>query len=181
MPETHDDAHWVVRCLNGDVAAFEPLVEKYQRVLFSVARRLLADDEDARDVTQNTFIKAYEGLDSYDPERKFFSWLYRIAVNESLNLRRTRRPREPLPDAIPVGGGQLEGIEASERAALIREALKALPDDYREVIVLRHFAELSYQEISDATGVPESTVKSRLFTGRRRLGELLGSTAGWGR
>ena len=92
MPETDDDAQWVSQCLQGDVAAFEPLVAKYQRVLLAVTRRLLADDEDARDVTQNTFIKAYERLDSYDPERRFFSWIYKIAVNESLNLRRTRRP-----------------------------------------------------------------------------------------
>lgn len=178
MPETRDDGDCVARCLNGDVEAFAPLVERYQRVLFSVARRMLSNDEDARDVTQNTFLKAYVALRSYDPERKFFSWLYRIAVNESLNMRRNRRDVGPLPPEVAVAGGQMEAVEASERTRRIREALNRLPEDYREVIVLRHFADLSYQEISDATGVPESTVKSRLFSGRRRLGELMASTGG---
>jgi RNA polymerase sigma-70 factor (ECF subfamily) len=175
MPEPEDDILCVARCLRGDASAFEPIVRRYQRVLFSVARRMLGNYEDALDATQNAFIRAYEGLDSYDPNRRFFSWIYRIVVNECLNARRGRKPDEPLHEEFEAdpARGPLEGIEALERSASIDAALVRLSEDHRLVVVLRHFAELSYAEMSDALGVPEKTVKSRLFEARHRLGELL--------
>jgi RNA polymerase sigma-70 factor (ECF subfamily) len=163
--------------MKGDLAAFEPLVRKYERVLFSVALRLVGDYEDARDATQNAFIRAYERLDRYDPERKFFSWIYRIAINECLNLRRARKPHEPLAGEFEVPAGLVEALTATETRERVDGALKALSLEYREVIVLRYFAELSYEEISDATGVPQKTVKSRLFSARQRLATLLGAEA----
>lgn len=169
MADQDDDCVWVARCLKGDAAAFEPLVERYQRVLFAVALRLLRNYDDAKDVTQNTFIRAYEHLDSFDPDRRFFSWIYRIAVNESLNFRRARRTPQSTDGVLEVGGGQTEAVEARERAAWVEQALGKLTDDYREVVVLRYFGELSYEEISEALGVPEKTVKSRLFSARQRL------------
>ena len=99
MSDPNEDALWVVKCLRGDAQAFNPLVRKYQRVLFTVARRLVGDHEDALDVTQNVFVRAYEKLETYDPSRRFFSWIYRIAVNESLNLRRARKSSEPLNES----------------------------------------------------------------------------------
>src|SRR5687767_14854260 len=180
MTDENEERVWVARCLRGDASAFEPLVARYERALFAVALRLVANYEDARDVTQNAFIRAYQHLDSFDPERRFFSWIYRIAVNESLNLRRARRPQEALGQWIPVSGGQtgaIEAIEAHETAARVEHALAQLSDDYREVVVLRYFAELSYEEISHAVGVPEKTVKSRLFSARQRLAGLLGQEA----
>ena len=177
MLEPIDDAVLVARCLKGDRAAFEPLVTRYERVLFSVALRLTGDYEDARDATQNAFVRAYEHLESFDPARKFFSWLYRIVVNECLNLRRARRPNEPLVESIETqAGGALEAVAQSETHDRIQAALMRLTQEYREVVVLRHFADLSYEEISEALGVPDKTVKSRLFTARKRLAELL--TAG---
>ena len=175
MPEAEHDHVWVARCLRGDPSAFEPIVRRYQRVLFSVAHRMLGNYEDALDVTQNAFVRAYEGLDSYDPNRRFFSWIYRIVVNECLNARRGQRPSEPLSDAIEAdpGDGPLQSVEAHERSASIEAALVRLSEDHRLVVVLRHFADLSYSEMSDALGVPEKTVKSRLFEARQRLGELL--------
>ena len=175
-----EDARWVAGCLRGDPDAFEPLVRKYERVVFSVALRLVGDYEDARDVTQNAFIRAFERLDQFDPGRKFFSWIYRIAVNESLNLRRARKPQTPLEDDIEVPGEPLEGLEREELARRVDRALAKLSFEYREVIVLRHFAELSYEEIAQAAGVPEKTVKSRLFTARQRLAGLLGVPEGDG-
>jgi RNA polymerase sigma-70 factor (ECF subfamily) len=168
MTEQNDDCLWVARCLKGEAAAFEPLVNRYQRVLFGVALRLLGNYEDAKDATQNTFIRAYEHLDSFDANRRFFSWIYRIAVNESLNLRRARRP-QPFDGVVEVSGGQAEAVEASERAARVEHAISHLSEEYREVVVLRYFGELSYEEISEAVGVPEKTVKSRLFSARQRL------------
>ena len=177
MADENDERAWVARCLKGDASAFEPLVARYERPLFAVALRLVANYEDARDVTQNAFIRAYEHLDSFDPDRRFFSWIYRIAVNESLNLRRTRRPQEELGVGLQAAGGQAEAIkaiEAHETSARVEQALGRLTEEYREVIVLHYFAELSYEEISHAIGVPEKTVKSRLFSARQRLAGLLG-------
>lgn len=174
MTDQDNDRVLVARCLKGDASAFEPLVARYQRVLFGVALRLVGNYEDARDATQNTFIRAYEHLDSFDPNRRFFSWIYRIAVNECLNMRRARRPQEELGTALQVQGGQTEAVEARERAVLIEQALGRLSEEYREVVVLRYFGDLSYEEISEAVGVPEKTVKSRLFSARQRLAAELG-------
>jgi len=175
MAGPDDDREWVARCLRGDASAFEPIVRRYQRVLFSVAYRILGNYEDALDATQNAFVRAYEGLDRYDPERRFFSWIYRIVVNECLNVRRAQRPGEPLSEDLAAdrSEGPLENVEALERSAKIEAALVKLSEDHRLVVVLRHFADLSYSEMSDALGVPEKTVKSRLFEARHRLGELL--------
>lgn len=173
MSEPNDDIACVADCLAGNPAAFEPLVRKYDRVLFSVAYRLLGDYEDARDATQNAFVKAFEKLDTFDPNRKFFSWLYRIAVNESLNLRRGKQPEEALPEGLEAAPNQVDSLEGRERRDRVQRALDRLSRDQRDVIVLRHFAELSYDEIGEALGVPEKTVKSRLFSARQRLAELL--------
>ncbi|HUF46807.1 MAG TPA: RNA polymerase sigma factor [Vicinamibacterales bacterium] len=176
MSAPDDDAMCVSRCLRGDTAAFEALVLRYQRVLYTVAYRLTADHEDARDVTQNAFMRAFEHLETYDPTRKFFSWLYRIAVNESLNFRRGRRVHQPIEAAGPpvVTDDPVERIAAEER---IQAALMALGAGYREVIVMRYFADLSYEEIGQALGIPEKTVKSRLFTARQQLSHVL--APGW--
>lgn len=176
MLEPDDDAALVARCLRGDPEAFEPLVGRYERVLFSVALRLVGDYEDARDATQNAFVRAYVHLDTFDPTRKFFSWMYRIVVNECLNLKRARRPAEALGDAqVAAEPGPVEQVAAREEHDRIQAALLELTAEYREVVVLRHFADLSYAEISETTGVPEKTVRSRLFSARKRLGEILGS------
>jgi RNA polymerase sigma-70 factor (ECF subfamily) len=174
-----DAAALVARCLEGEPAAFEPIVEAYQRVLFNVALRMLGSREDARDATQAAFVKAYEHLASYDQQRKFFTWIYRILLNECLNVRRGRRPMEPVtPHTLKTGsaGDLLEALSAEQRQQAVQAAISALPIESREVIVLRHFADLSYEEIAAATGIPVKTVKSRLFTARQRLGQAL---LGW--
>jgi RNA polymerase sigma-70 factor (ECF subfamily) len=175
MPDADDDLICVARCLRGDSAAFEAIVRRYERVLFSVARRILGNYDDALDATQNAFVRAYEGLDTYDPNRRFFSWIYRIAVNECLNARRARRPDDPLPEDMEAqaAGDPFESVQNAERSGFIDSALVQLSEDHRLVVVLRHFADLSYSEISEAIGVPEKTVKSRLFEARHRLSELL--------
>jgi RNA polymerase sigma-70 factor (ECF subfamily) len=170
-----DDAWCVSRCLAGDASAFERLVERYQRVLYSVAFRLTGDVEDARDIVQNAWLRAFERLETYDPGRPFFSWIYRIGVNESLNFRRLRRTHEPMTQAASaaVGEDPVARLDASLR---IQRALMALEREHREVIVLKYFAELSYVEIGEAIGLPEKTVKSRLFEARQRLEAKLSGT-----
>jgi RNA polymerase sigma-70 factor, ECF subfamily len=172
MRGSSDDVVWVARCLEGDAAAFDTLVQRYQGILFNVAYRLTANREDARDIAQNAFIKAFERLDSYDPTRKFFSWIYRIAVNESLNYRRQQQLYEPLDPTFQAARTR-DPVEQAEQAERVQAALMALTPEYREVIVMRYFIDLSYEEISEAVGIPEKTVKSRLFSARERLGRLL--------
>jgi RNA polymerase sigma-70 factor (ECF subfamily) len=164
-----EDVVLVQRCLAGDQAAFEPLVRRYQRVLFNVALRMLGDYAAADDATQNAFISGYAKLASFDPTRRFFSWIYRILVNECLNDRRSRRPFEPLGADAATVGSAAEDLETLERRRAVQAAIRDLPPDYREVVVLRHFGGLSYDEIADAVGVPAKTVKSRLHTARERL------------
>jgi RNA polymerase sigma-70 factor (ECF subfamily) len=168
------DAALVQRVLAGDTDAFAPLVDRYQRVLFTVAYRMLGNRADAADVAQSAFVKAFEKLGSYDPHYRFFSWLYRIALNECLNLQRARRPVEPLNAAGAIAPAAHAILEVAERRQRIQDALLRLPADYREALVLHYFADLSYEEIAVAVAVPVKTVKSRLYTGRQRLADLLG-------
>jgi len=173
MVDEDPDAALVARCLEGDVDAFEPLVRRYERVLFNVALRMLGDREDARDVTQDAFLKAYQKLASFDPTYRFFSWMYRIVVNESLNARSRRRPVGPL-DVEPVAPGRADDeLHAREREDRLQAALAHLASSDREVLLLRHFAELSYADIGVALGIAEKTVKSRLHEARQRLGRAL--------
>jgi RNA polymerase sigma-70 factor (ECF subfamily) len=175
--QSAEDGAAVKRCLDGEPAAFEVLVGRYQQIMFNVALRMLGNYEDARDAAQNTFVKAYEKLGTYDPERRFFSWIYRILMNECLNLRR-RPATEQLADtgAAVADSSEVDVVEAAERKRDVRQAILSLSPAYREVIVLRHFAALSYEQMSEAIGVPTKTVKSRLHTARQ---QLAGELAGW--
>jgi RNA polymerase sigma-70 factor (ECF subfamily) len=172
------DAEWVAQCLRGDTSAFELLVAKHHKVVFNVALRMVGDYEEARDVTQATFAKAWEKLATFDPSHRFFSWLYRIMINHSLDLIERRRRQVPLDRELPSSTRPDRDFEADERAEWVHKALARLPRASREVLVLRHFTELSYQEIAEALKVPEKTVKSRLFEARQKLGEILGAEGG---
>jgi len=172
-----DDAGVAARCLGGDPNAYEVLVTRYQRGLFNVALRILGSYEDARDATQNALIKAYQHLDTFDPGQRFASWLFRILRNECLNMVRARRPSESISIDLPAGG-YADPVEALERHRAVQAALLALAIDYREVIVLRHFTDLSYDDIAATLGIPAKTVKSRLYTARQQLGERLGAWSG---
>ena len=173
MDQDADDLALIARCRAGETAAFEGLVVRYQRVLFTVAVRMLGDADAAGDAAQNAFIKAYQKLETFDPSRRFFSWIYRILVNECLNARRSRATHEPLTAALASVGGPEEAFEVAERRGRVQAAILALPIEYREVIVLRHYTGLSYEEIGEALHVPAKTVKSRLHTAKERLAAVL--------
>ena len=170
-----DDETLVRRSARGEIEAFEILVTRYQRVLFKVALRMLGDHADANDATQAALVKAYQNLGSFDPRFRFFSWIYRILLNECLNTRRGRRKHEQEEAAFEVAGNgtPLDALERTERRQRVQKALLALPDDYRQVVVLRHFAELSYDEIAATLAIPAKVVKSRLYTALQRLAEML--------
>jgi len=174
LDQSVDDAATVRRCLGGEPTAFETLVARYQKVMFNVALRTLGDYEDARDAAQNTFVKAFEKLATYDTERRFFSWLYRILMNECLNLRRRPATRQlGESEDVVANRSDADAVEMAERKRDVKQAILSLSPAYREVIVLRHFAALSYEEMSEAIGVPTKTVKSRLHSSRQQLASEL--------
>ena len=168
-----DDLALVARCRAGETAAFEGLVDRYQRVLFTVAVRMLGDADAANDAAQNAFVKAYQKLGTFDPTRRFFSWIYRILVNECLNARRDSPPHEPLAPDLAAVGTPADLFDIAERRRRVQAAIIALPMEYREVIVLRHYTGLSYDEIGETLHVPAKTVKSRLHTAKERLAVML--------
>lgn len=173
MSDSRDHA-LVKRCLRGDRKALAALIEGYQRPLYNAAYRILGNPEDAADATQAAFLKAFEHLDSYDPKYKFFSWIYRIAVNESINQAKRNRVHQQVDEsAADNGPGPYRETEADDLAHRVQGALMTLPDHYRTVLVLRHFSDCSYREIGDILEIPEKTVKSRIFSARQLMKEQL--------
>ena len=138
---------------------------------------MLGNVQDAEDVTQTVFHNVFLKLRTYDPRYRFFSWIYRMAVNESLNVLKRRKPTETLEDEADLaspGAAPDRAVEVQER---VGRALMGLSPDDRAVVVLKHFVSFSYQEIADVLEIPVRTVKSRLFTARERLRLALGEGA----
>jgi RNA polymerase sigma-70 factor (ECF subfamily) len=184
------DATLVARLKTGERAAFEELIESYQTLVYGLAYRLLNDAEEARDVTQETFLKAYRHVGAFRGECGLKTWLYRLVVNQASNHRRWWRRRrrqetvsldEPQGDAsAPLGDRLPSGVRSPEQVALGRErqrlllaALDQLKQDYRVAVVLRDIEELSYEEIAATLDVPVGTVKSRIARGREELKKRL--------
>lgn len=173
MSNSRDQA-LIKRCQRGDRRALEELLETYQRPVFNAAFRMLGNADDASDVTQTVFLKVFERLDRYDPAYKFFSWIYRIAINESINqVKRGRRETELDESQPSAERGPAEEVQLDDDSRRVQDALMTLQEDYRMVIVLRHFSELTYREISEVLHIPEITVKSRLYTARQILKDRL--------
>jgi RNA polymerase sigma-70 factor (ECF subfamily) len=162
-------------CLDGDEDAFAELLERYGKTVYNVALRMLGRPDDAQDVAQTVFLKVYESLASYDPSHRLYSWIYRIAINESLNmLHRRGRDSDPLDDEQASSAPGPESLAGSEQVgAILLGAVTSLSPEYRSVIVLKYFGGCSYEEAAQILGIEEKTVKSRLFTARRLLKERL--------
>ena len=170
----YDDATLVQRSLEGDRAAFSELIVRYQRPVYNAALRLLHDAEEAKDVAQTTFLNVFEHLADYDPNYKFYSWIYRIAVNEALNTLGKRRPLEEL-DGEEVDGapGPDRQAESDQTRTVIEDALMKITPELRSVVVLRHVMHLSYEDMAQTLALPEKTVKSRLYSARQLLRTML--------
>jgi RNA polymerase sigma-70 factor (ECF subfamily) len=169
-----DEQRVIERARSGDTRAFEAILREYEGPVFNAAYRVVGNHEDAADITQTVFIKAYEKLSSYDPRYRFFSWIYRIAVNEAISFARKRRREVPVEQDLLAGKGvAVDHLARIGRDELIQSALRRLTTDHRVVIVLKYFLELSYKEISEIIELPEKTVKSRLFEGREQLRRAL--------
>jgi len=163
------DPELVIRCRKGDRGAFEMLVDRYQTPVYNAALRILHDPLEAEDVSQCVFLKVYENLDSFDSKYKLFSWIYRIAVNESLNARKSRRRYEPLDD-IP-SGDRASGRQDDED--VIDRALGRLSPEDRAVVILKHLDGFSYNDIGFIMDWPNAKVKSRLYAARQHLKEIV--------
>jgi len=169
-----EDAKLVFESRQGNRESFGRLLNRYEKPIFNAAYRVLHDYEDAKDITQNVFLKAFENLDQFDSKHRFFSWIYRIAVNESINLCQSRKPLGAAEDTrVEERNTPEKLLSRKELSAVIQAALMSLGFAYRMVIVLRHFSECSYREMSEILEIPEKTVKSRLFTARGLLREIL--------
>jgi RNA polymerase sigma-70 factor (ECF subfamily) len=168
------DAALVNDCKRGDRRALAQLVSQYERPVYNAAYRILGNADDAADITQTVFLKVFEHIGDYDPKFKFFSWIYRISINESLNQVKKRRHQEPLAEsqASPWRSPE-EHLESENLSDRVQGALMELNGEYRTVVVLKHMSGCSYQQISEILQIPEKTVKSRLYTARQLMKKSL--------
>lgn len=181
------DEQVLERALAGDREAFGELVRRWERKIYALSFGILGSAEDARDATQETFFAAYRNLQGFRGEAKVSSWLHRIAVNQCITRQRRARvrPETGLGDvgdeavverllATPERESPAHAAEARERHRSVRRAVDALPPELREVVLMKEFEELTFQEIADALQIPLSTVKSRLYTALKQLRLRLG-------
>lgn len=167
------DAPLVERAQRGDRRAFEELVERHQHRLYTLAVRTLGSVDEAADAVQEAFIRAWLGLPRFRGGSLFSTWLFRICVNAAHDQRLKRRA-EPLDETREPADPQ-DAFRVSELSGALQAALDELDEDYRVAVVLYDVLGCSYTEIAELTDVAEGTVKSRIFRGRSRLAELLGT------
>jgi RNA polymerase sigma-70 factor (ECF subfamily) len=184
-----DDSALIEKCRAGDVAAFEPLVEKYRQRVWRLAYNVLRDREEAWDVAQEAFIKAYQALPSFRGQSAFYTWLYRIAMNVAADRARSRAaqgrafgtervPEEDwervITDPNPAEASPADTAVRREERRKIMQALDKLSEDHRRIIMLGDLEGLSYREIAETLEIPMGTVMSRLHNARKRLRDVLG-------
>ncbi|HNP73010.1 MAG TPA: sigma-70 family RNA polymerase sigma factor [Kouleothrix sp.] len=179
MDQQVEEIGWVDQALRGDRAAFGQLMHRYAGAVYNLAYRMLGNAEDAEDASQEIFLRAYTRLASFDRTRKFSTWLLSIGSNYCIDrLRRRRFAWLTLDDAAYALPSAEPGPERSalshERRERVQQALQRLPENYRLVTVLRYWHDLSYEEIERVTGLPESTIKTRLHRARHMLAAALG-------
>ena len=174
------DEKLVALAVSSDPDAFGEIVKRWERKIFALCFGMLGREDDARDAAQETFIAAYRNVANFRGEAKVSSWLHRIAVNQCLTTKRRAKTRseEFLDDdggesdrifVAPAHGSPASTTEATERLIIVRQAVSSLPVDLRQVIVMKEFEEMTFQEISETLELPLSTVKSRVYTALRQL------------
>ena len=176
------EAAIVRKVLGGDANAFETLVLEYEKNVYNIALRMTGNSEDAADMTQEAFIKAYNSLQAFRGDSKFSVWLYRIVSNVCLDFLRSKNRRPTVSLSVEDDDGedtQLDVADESQSPELlldrkltresVRRGLDSLPPDYRQILLLREIQGLSYDEIAQALGLEVGTVKSRIFRARKRL------------
>ncbi len=171
------DSEVIQNCLNGDAVAFEILVERYKKLIYTTAYRMLGNKEEAEDVSQEAFIRIYGSLNRYNPEFKFSTWAMKITTNLCLDQLRKRKsfvlPMDELPEVVDDDKTPEENYISEETGREVQLAISKLPEKYRNFLVLFHVQNLSYQEIIEITGESLTIVKNRLYRARQMLKEIL--------
>jgi RNA polymerase sigma-70 factor (ECF subfamily) len=173
---TLTDDELVARSMGGDAESFNQLILRWERPIYALAYRVIGREEDARDVCQETFLRAFRALPGFKRQAKFSSWIYRIALNLCRDwIRRQRRaPVMQMPEGIDPGElmaeqGPVESIEdlvgRRQLSEVVEEAMALLPEEQRTAIILKEYHGMTFQEIADMQGCPLSTVKTRLYQG----------------
>ena len=172
------EQRWILRAREGDVEAFTNLVKAYQTPVYNLAYRMLGNAVEAEDAAQETFIRVYKRLDTYDPNRKFSSWLLSIASHYCIDrLRRRRMTLLSLEDVAFSGhlaseeDRPEESLARDDKESQVHRLLDELPEDYRAAVVLRYWYDYSYKEIAQALETTESAIKSRLFRARQMMAQ----------
>lgn len=178
MQHLEEEAQWIAATLGGNQPAFAQLVERYTGAVYNLCYRMLSNQQDAEDASQEIFVRAYTRLNSFDRNRRFSTWLLSIASNYCIDrLRRRRFTWLTLDDVafwLPSGeSGPERSALQRERDDVVQRALQQLPEQYRLVTLLRYWYDMSYDEIAAHTGLTESALKTRLHRARKMLGELL--------
>lgn len=177
-----EDRQLVMASKQGDQDAFSQLVQRYQRRIFNLVYRMLQQYEEANEITQETFLAAWQGLPSFRGDARFPTWLYRIAYNCALKQLETRKRDRALQVALQAEQAlesedrQIRSeaqIDAHDRQALVQEHLSHLPAKYRIVLILRHLQEMTYEEMAEILKMPVGTIKTHLFRARNLLKERL--------
>jgi RNA polymerase sigma-70 factor, ECF subfamily len=161
-----DDADAIKRCQQGDREVFRHLVERYQKRAVAHAMAILFDRDDAEDAVQEAFIDAFKAIDTFDTSRAFYSWFYVLLRNRCYKLTAGRRPAESLDETLLLSSQQ--GMADDTRLA-IEKALHSLTREEREIVCLKYFSGLSYDDLATHLQIPRGTVMSRLFNARQRL------------
>lgn len=169
MDRAHELA-LVKRCQHGDRKAMELLLNDYEKPVFNAAFRMLGNREDAADTTQSAFTKAFENIARFNPAHRFFSWVYRIAINEAIDQqKRQSRMQQVDLELVDQQAAPQQQVNESQVSDVVQSALLALSDDHRAVIVLHYFSGCDYSQISETLDIPVKTVRSRLYSARQQL------------
>ncbi len=168
-----DDNVLVKEIIAGEVRSFEVLIDRYQKMIFNMVLRMVGNPETAKDLSQDIFVKVYENLDHFNFRFRFFSWIYRITINETLTWIKRNPKMQELTQVEQLAGENQYEDEDERKAALLTTGIQSLAPDYQVLLNLKYYQGLSYEEMAEVNGISIEKVRSRLFIAREQLRRIL--------
>jgi len=168
-----DDNELVYEVTRGSISSFEVLIDRYQKTIFNMVLKMVGDVETAKDLTQDVFVTAFEKMGGFNFNYRFFSWIYKIAVNKTLNYLKSKVPSESLNGSETNIAEDTDSQERERNRKMVQSGLRSLQADYRILLLLKYYCGLSYEEIAETVKIPEKKVKSRLFIAREQLHKIM--------